>query len=102
MSNKCKFKLVEARNRYWHWVFYSNGKPIAASAKAGKSQKNVADAIRVVMEGAADATIEVAPMKLDEHMEAQEAGPGELPHTEPTNEATQEEQSLPAAEAVEG
>ena len=109
MSNGCHFKLVEAKTRYWHWVFYSNGKPIAASAKAGKSQKNVADTIRLIMEGAADATIQVAPMKLDEHVEANEAADGELLDAEPTSNDGEplsnlddEQQSLTEPEAVEG
>lgn len=110
MSNGCHFKLVEAKTRYWHWVFYSNGKPIAASAKAGKSQKNVADTIRLIMEGAADAAIQIAPMKLDEHVEANEAADAknrdaESPEIVPDMATLPDDtppQSIPATEAVEG
>ena len=103
MSRKCHFKIVEAKTRYWHWVFYCDGKPIAASAKSGKSQKQVADSLRIVMEGAANAGIQIAPMKLDEHVEAKLAEEGQLPATANDGEPQSNEgQSLPAAEAVEG
>jgi len=102
------FKLVETRSRYWHWVMYCDGKAIAASAKALKSQREIATQIKLIQQGAAKATLKIAPMKLDEHMEKKAAMDKEedvseaVETTEVVDDAEHTGQSLPANEAVEG